>query len=385
MIELCSQENCTGCGACYNICPKSAISMLSDEEGFLFPQINSKICVECGRCLRVCPELNKISKHKEAEYPLAVVAKEESIRVKSSSGGMFSLLADWVLSKGGVVFGAAFNDEYTVYHCCIKHKSELDKLRGSKYAQSDTKETYREVKEYLKSGMAVLYTGTPCQIAGLYGYLGGIDVSLLYTVDLVCHGVPPVKAFKIYLRRLSDKLAIKKEEVKKFCFRELEGWGVTPSFQFAETRRRLTPEENLYMRLFLSSRLHRHSCYNCLYTTPQRISDITIADFWGIGQERAFGYDVSQGCSLVLLNTEKGKDMFEEIRPFVYVEQREWREALRTNTQLHTRSICPKDRDEAYHYLFNKDYTTTYNHFFNTPYIRFRHFVGNILRSLHLR
>ena len=175
--------------------------------------------------------------------------------------------------------------------------------------------------------------------------------------------------------------------MSSFRFRELEGWGVTPSFQFAKAKGRhlLKPQENLYMRLFLSSRLHRPSCYRCRYATPERISDITIADFWGIGKTKPYGADVFSGCSLVLINSDKGRSLFSCISSTTYSEERDWDEALRYNAQLQTKPPYPKDRDEAFYFLFHYDYDTIYNHFFNSPYLKLRRFIGKFLRILHLR
>ncbi|MGK4226030.1 Coenzyme F420 hydrogenase/dehydrogenase, beta subunit C-terminal domain [Parabacteroides distasonis] len=387
MIRLCDKTDCTGCGACYNACPKRSISMEKDVEGFLYPRIDTQTCVECGACQMACPVLTPLDKHRRAEYPLAVVAVSDEIRRKSSSGGMFSLFSSSILSCGGIVYGAAFDKDYRVCHRSARDEKELEPLRGSKYAQSDVELTFREVRESLRVGRDVLYTGTPCQIAGLYRFLGKRDVSRLYTVDLVCHGVPSVKSFQLYLSRLAEKLNIDVHEIEDFRFRELEGWGYAPSFQFAKAKGRhlLESRENLYMRLFLSSRLHRPSCYHCRYATPERISDITIADFWGIGKSRPYGWDVSSGCSLVLKNTDKGRELFSGLSSAIYSEERDWDEALRNNTQLHTVSPYPKDRDEAFHYLSHYDYDTIYNHFFNTPYLRLRRIAGNLLRRLHLR
>lgn len=387
MIRLCDKIDCTGCGSCYNVCPKQSISMVKDLEGFLYPKIDAQTCIECGACQKACPVLTPLNKHRRAERPLAVAAVSDEIRRKSSSGGMFSLFSSSILSCGGVVYGAAFDKEYTVCHRSARNERELEPLRGSKYAQSDIGLTFREVRELLRTGKEVLYTGTPCQIAGLYRFLGKQDVSKLYTVDLVCHGVPSVKSFQLYLSRLADKLNIDVNDIENFRFRELEGWGYAPSFQLAKTkeRRLLKPQENLYMRLFLSSRLHRPSCYRCRYATPERISDITIADFWGIGKTKPYGADVSSGCSLVLINTNKGRELFSVISSAVYSEERDWDEALRYNTQLHTVSPYPKDRGEAFYYLSHYDYDAIYNHFFNTPYLRLRRFGGKLLRRLHLR
>lgn len=386
MIELCRECDCTACGACYNICFKSAISMVSNEEGFKYPRINEHLCVECGLCQKACPILNPIEKHQKAEAPLAVVSKSEEIRMKSSSGGMFSLLASWILNRNGVVYGAVFDENYDVYHCYAETEDELGRQRGSKYAQSDTKETYKQVKVHLKEGRFVLYTGTPCQIAGLYQYLGNCSIENLWTADLVCHGVPSVKSFQTYLKKLAEKKNITVKDIKNFRFRELEGWGYAPSFQFAKnTYYSVSLEENLYMRLFLSNRLHRPSCYNCRFVTPERVGDISIADFWGVGKYKPYKYDTTKGCSLVLLNTEKGNRLFNAIATELDYDKRSWEEALKVNNQLHSQPVCPKDREEAIFSLYNNDYNTTYNRFFNTPYLRFRRLIGKILRILHLR
>ena len=386
MPNLCNRIECTGCGACYNACPKDAISMQQDKEGFLYPKIDNDICIECKKCEKVCPILGPIYKNDRAAKPFAMISRSEDIRRRSSSGGMFTLLAQYVIGKNGVVFGASYTNGFNVAHLAVSDEKELDNLRGSKYMQSDTSRTYLEVKQWLKNGRIVLYTGTPCQIAGLYKFLGKSNVENLYTADLVCHGVPSGLAFNAYLKKLAQKMNIDVKDIHNFSFRVLERWGYAPSFQFTKTEiHQLTPKENLYMMLFLSSRLHRESCYHCKFTTPERIADVTMADFWGIGKDKPYKHDTSRGCSLVLANTEKGKALISELEDKMYIEEREWDEALLNNTQLHTSSIRPKDRDEAYTYLFSHDYDTVYNHYFNTPYLRLRRMVGKILRTLHLR
>lgn len=387
MIELCTKKDCTGCGACYNVCPKQAISMKYDVEGFLYPEIDYQLCIECKLCQKSCPILSPIEKHTRVDNPLAVMAKSKALRQKSSSGGMFSILSSWILQQGGVVFGAAWTDGHKVIHRKASDEVELSVLRGSKYLQSDTLFTYKEVKACLKEGKYVLYTGTPCQIAGLYGYLGKTDKTRLYTADLVCHGVPSFRSFQLYLKKLAQKKSVTVADFNNFSFRDIEGWDITPSYKIGQrTFVKNEPiADNLYMMLFLSSRLHRRCCYNCHYTTLERIGDITLADFWGIGDERPFAYDTKQGCSLVLVNSEKGQRLFDDIVCDLNYEKREWSEALVQNHQLHMSSLRPNDRDGVYEYMAEHDYDTIYNHYFNSPYIRLRRFAGKILRKLHLR
>lgn len=389
MIELCDKIDCTGCGACYAACPKQAITMKPDAEGFLFPEIDSELCVSCTLCQKVCPILTPVPKNEKVEGPLAAVAKSETLRKSSSSGGMFSLLAQQIIAEGGVVFGAVMNEQKLVLHQKAESVDELAAMRGSKYMQSNTQLTYREVKQFLKQGRKVLYTGTPCQIAGLYGYLGKADRSLLYTADLVCHGTPSSYAFQLYLRKLAEKEGC--QDIKRFVFRDLPGWDCSSSYYYyykggeLKAVRNQPVHENLYMRLFLGSFLHREGCYHCRYTTQERVSDLTLADFWGVGAEKPFAYDTSKGCSLVLLNTDKGRVLFDSVSSLLDYEQREWAEALVQNHQLRVVSSRPKGREKVYAYMVSHTYDETMNHYFNTPYLRVRRMVGNFLRTLHLR
>ena len=385
MIQLCDIKECTGCGACYNVCPREAIVMRPDAEGFLRPDILSERCIECGLCAKVCPPLHPLQKYPRTERPIAAICKERDVVMKSSSGGLFPMLARWTFDRDGIVYGAVMDKENRIYHTAARNWEELSPTRSSKYAQSDVGGTYREVKRDLKAGKQVLYSGTPCQIAGLLNYLGKTDQSKLVTVDLVCHGTPSNKMLITYLHRLAEARGIKYKEIKGFDFRQRESWGITPSFEYEGKRILLRPEENVYMRLFLSSRLHRPCCYQCPYAMPERISDITLADFWGIGKKKAFLYDTKAGCSLVLPNSDKGKQIFKEISGNLFFERRDWDEALRYNHQLRQKSDLPKDRDRAARSLLNDSLDKTYQIFFNTPTKRLRRLAGKILKTLHLR
>lgn len=384
MIELCSIEKCTGCGACYNVCPRQAISMQADEEGFLRPSIDVVKCIECGLCRKVCPPLTPVQKHPRVSHPIAVVSKNLDVLVRSSSGGMFSMLADWAFAHQGVVYGVVMGADKQVYHTVAHNREELAPMRSSKYIQSDTREVYTSIKADLKAGKYVLFTGTPCQVAGLLNFLGK-NSSRLLTVDLVCHGTPSHKMFMAYLEKLAENLHIDVEKIEKFGFRQEESWGYAPRFLLAGKTTYVNERQNLYMRLFLSSRLFRPCCYSCAYTTLERVGDITIADFWGIGENAPFPYDTSKGCSLVLPNSKKGQAVFEAISSNLYFEQREWAEALKYNHQLYQQSRLPKDRSKAIESLFNKPLEAAYDEFYNTPIIRLRRCVGKILRTLHLR
>ena len=200
MIQITEKSKCTGCHACVNACPKNCIGMVSDEEGFLYPEIRQTECVNCGKCEKVCPLLNGKTKNPDAlQIGYAAYNKDETIRLKSSSGGIFTLLAEWIIQQGGVVVGAAMTEDCkSVQHTIAETIEDLENLRGSKYLQSTIGTIFKTVKKYLDSGRLVLFTGTPCQIGGLYSYLGK-EYDNLYTQDLICHGVPSPLIWKNYV------------------------------------------------------------------------------------------------------------------------------------------------------------------------------------------
>lgn len=382
MIRLCEHTECTGCMSCQNICPKAAITMREDANGFLYPSIDIQTCTECGLCQKVCPSLSPVKKWAKAEKPIAALAKAASIRRISSSGGMFSLLSKTILEENGLIFGATFTSDYGIIHSVAQDIKSLAPLRGSKYAQSSIGNCYQQAQIALKEGRKVLFSGTPCQIAGLRKFLRNCPTDNLFTIDVICHGVPSAKAFQTYLDKLADKLNLTRSDIQDFQFRTLWKWDIIPSFILNNIRHDLSQEENLYMRLFLTSRLHRECCYQCPFATPERVSDITLGDFWGIGHKHPYPYDTQEGCSLVLINNEKGASLFNKIKNELSFEKREWSEALRRNSQLRVSSTRPKDREKALFALFNLSYDEIYNQFFNTPWARFRHFGGSIIRKL---
>ena len=307
-IDIVTSEQCTGCEACYNGCPKDAISMLPDEEGFLSPVIDPVKCINCGICAQICPALNyKLTNDPEPEC-FAVWANDD-IRMKSSSGGMFSLIADYVLENGGSVCGAAFTEDYRdVKHIVISNKNELYRLRGSKYVQSDIGLVYREILDILKQDRYVLFSGCPCQVAGLYSFLRR-DYPKLITCDLVCHGANSPMAYHAFLNE-REKESNSKVISVNFRDKQIFGWdpGTVIYFKNGKSYKKKIGQCT-WLRGFLRGIINRQCCSVCKYATPQRVGDFTLADFWQIEKENSELND-GKGTSCVLLNTSKGKAIF---------------------------------------------------------------------------
>lgn len=302
--------SCTGCGACENVCPTGAIHMKQNEEGFLYPSIQPEKCIDCGACEKVCHNLD-LSEGKKSRTCLAAWACDD-IRSESSSGGVFSLLAEQVLQDKGYVCGAAYVDHTKVQHTIVSEKQELARVRTSKYVQSRIGLIYREIKRLLMgSNKKVLFSGTPCQIAGLYGYLG-CEPDYLYTVDILCHGVPPQSLFDRYLREEYTD-----ESVKKINFRDkADGWTYNLKLKVCTEQNTYCTgiNEDSYYKAFNNRLSLRSSCGVCRFAAPGRMGDISLGDFWEIWTYDR-GLDDRKGTSLVLLNSEKGECLFREIMP----------------------------------------------------------------------
>ena len=309
-------ENCSSCGACANICARGAISMQLDNDSFYRPVVDADRCVQCGACERVCPWTNVVSNPNESSdvpQTFAAYAKDESIRMESSSGGIFTVLAEKILDDGGVVVGVAQISPTKFGHIVVDNKVDLGKLRGSKYVQADAGLIYREVRSLLKSGKKVLFSGTPCQVAALYAVLGRAASSAdLTTVDIVCHGTPSVKVFEKYVRELER---CRKDSLDCVNFRDKsDGWsGYALLHRFKSGQTVSMPHgRSEYMRLFLSRICQNTSCDDCRYRKLPRIADITLGDYWGV-----FNYhpemDDNKGTSVVLLNTTPGSMLFESV------------------------------------------------------------------------
>lgn len=310
MITLTKKEDCCGCGACAQACPKHCIAMTADSEGFVYPQVDSTACVGCGLCQQACPVRNALPEDDSVKpQAFAAMSKDTQTRHISSSGGIFSLLAEKVLSDGGVVYGAAFDRDFTVSHIAVTALADLPKLRGSKYVQSDTKESYREIWELLKAGKPVLFSGTACQTAGLRQFLGS-DPDNLITVSVFCHGVPSPKVWEKCLRE-------QKKPVAKVYFRDKSpSWrAYTFGFDYADgSAYRVPRDEHPYFRLFLENVSLRPSCYECRFKGLNRPADISLGDCWGI-EDWLPEMDDNRGTSVVLVHSVKGQALVDSVQP----------------------------------------------------------------------
>lgn len=349
MIKLADKFSCTGCGACASSCAANAIRMERDAEGFLQPVINTDKCKECGLCQKTCPELHPLMRTDYSrQEAYAVISKND--RYVSSSGGAFSVFARWILKQGGVVVGATMDINLYVHHIIIDSIEQLNLLRGSKYVQSDLKNTYKDVKKILLGGRKVLFTGTGCQVAGLYAFLGGKRYAgLLFTLDLVCHGAPSQGVFDSYLSKLQKKLALMGKNIEGFRFRKLDSWDYRPAIKFPKSKwRLLSLSENAYMDAFFKGIIFRESCFNCQYCNTQRIGTFTIADFWGIGRHGSkFSKNVSSGVSLVIDNLGILNEIKAELDKYAYIEKRTMSEAIVEQSNLKYPMERLKERDFA--------------------------------------
>lgn len=339
MIEISDKKLCSGCTACASICPVNCISMEKDEEGFLYPAVDKSRCIKCGLCEKICPILNKQVDTKQKPRAYALVHKDLDIRMKSSSGGAFSLLADYVLDKGGVVFGASFDEKFNVCHTYIENKEDLQKLRASKYVQSDMGNSFKKAKELLDNGKLVLFTGTACQIGGLKSYLRK-DYDNLITQDLICHGVPSPLVWEKYLEYRYSKAHAKIQEIS---FRDKHlGWllfSMRMKFANNKTYRKSHITDPMFI-MFLFNKCLRPCCYACSFKTITRQCDITLADFWGVNSVCKKLND-NKGVSLVLIHTKKGEEIFNAIKDKANYLEVPFDKAVAHN-EMYTKSVSEK-------------------------------------------
>lgn len=342
MITIKDKSECCGCSACASICPKSCISMKSDDEGFLYPHTDVSLCVNCSACNRVCPmpehAVNIIPFGKSTSY--AACSIDDKLLAESSSGGVFSLIASKIIKDGGVVFGVAWEGE-KVCHIKVNSIQDLNLLRGSKYTQSDVGSTLREVRNLLEDKIPVLYSGTPCEIAGLKSYIK-TNSDLLTTVEVACHGAPSPKVLSAYLEELKSVYGV--DNIKLNFRSKVKGWNDYHIDAYNGCQRLLSEShrDNIFMKGFLHELYSRPSCHNCQFKGNYSGADFTLADFWGI-ETACPDFPSESGASLVIANTEKGKCLWETLLPDLRILPIDLAVALRHNgSLLHSETPHPE-------------------------------------------
>lgn len=300
------KNTCNGCGICALVCPKKCIKMVEDGEGFLYPGIDESKCIKCNKCRRACSNFPKKNEYKIKAY--ATKNKDDEKREKSTSGGMFKILAEYVIKKNGVVFGVKFDENLTAVHDFAENLENCREFSFSKYVRSDLKDSYKRVKEFLDNDRYVLFTGTPCQVQGLRSFLKN-DNERLILCEIICHANPSPKVLKMYL---NNKEKISGKKIKTIYFRSKNSKMDNGAYIEFEDGTKI--KESLYITAFSGEQLiNRPSCSNCQFVTENRKADFTIGDFWGIEKVIPEFYD-KKGISLLTVNTEKASKIFEEIK-----------------------------------------------------------------------
>lgn len=343
-ISLTTKNECTGCSACVSVCPKGCISMKEDKEGFLQPIIDHSKCIKCHKCEHICPILNKESITDRFETKaFAAIYKDESIRKESSSGGVFFALAQWVINQGGVVFGARWNEAWEVVHDFADTLDGVRAFMKSKYVQSRIGDTYLQAKKFLDAGRWVLFSGTPCQLAGLRAFLGKGYEHLLQ-VDLICHGVPSPGVWRKYLESYFPN-----ENILSVNMREKEiGWDKYRIHVLTNRSTYLVDKaSNPYITGFLNNTYLRRSCYHCVFRQYHRASDLTIADYWGVKRECPEMYD-GRGTSVVFCHTEIGFSIINKLSDELALLPQEKVRAIRSNEAMESNFAMPDKRARFY-------------------------------------
>ena len=352
MIQIHNPADCCGCSACASICGHDAITMQPDALGFLYPTVDAAKCVACGLCEKVCAFKDDYDKSSNLSLPIAYGARHKDMNevATSRSGAAFIAMSDHVLEQGGVVYGAGYTDHFRVVHKRAFTKEQRNEFKGSKYVQSDMGQIFRSVKKDLRDGLVVLFSGTPCQTAGLHSYVGEKLRERLFLVDIVCHGVPSPYIWRDYIAYLEQE---KGDKITYVDFREKEqmGWRAHKEAFKYDCSQENKDIRSSYTYLFYKHIMFRHSCKACKYTNLQRPSDVTIADFWGWEKTDPTVNSDDRGLSLVLCNTEKGVHLFSAVESQMDIFSAKLENCMQPNL-MHP-STMHAQRDQ-----FEQDYST---------------------------
>lgn len=383
--ELYKEESCCGCGACVVKCPQNAISLKENKYGFVYPQIEESICVNCGACKKVCVFLKEKKINKFDCY--ASVNMDDSLIMKSASGGVFSAIAYDFIKAGGYVCGAATiikQGIMSVEHIVINNTENLYLLQGSKYVQSSTVSAYKKIQTLLKNGKKVLFSGTPCQVDAIKSLCDQYVGKGLFTIDIICHGVPSQKFFNEYLLEYQKQ---KKSLINHVDFRNKRyGWGLKGIIQFENGESEsITPETSSYYRLFLDGEIYRENCYNCSYSSLNRVGDITIGDYWGVEK---FNYELfeekniseDKGISCVIVNNDLGNELIEKYGDKLFMRSVDINNVMVNNTQLREPAKHTSKRNKVLKTFANQGYKPIEKEFVRKNRIKKCHkFVKNMI------
>lgn len=369
------KKDCSGCSACKGVCPRKAIEMVEDKEGFLYPAVNTEECINCGMCVESCPFTKELVENGVKE---AYVAKHKNkeVLLNSTSGGVFTALSDLVLNDGGVIYGAVFDEKMVVRHIRATSEEERNKMRGSKYVQSDMGNIFLDVKKDLEENRNVLFTGTPCQIAGLKAFLNGKDEGLI-CIDLICYGVSSPVIFKEHINFLERK---KKEKVVDYKFRPKKwGWHNSKNIIIFDSGKEYYngAYSNLYQSLYYSRIVARPSCNNCQYASLYRQGDISIGDCQGIERVKP-DFDCFDGASLVIVNTKLGQVCLEKIKDRLILESLDINDALQPPLKAHGKESSYSER--FYKNYFKLGYEKAIKQYFGKWFV-VKYYIKKLLKK----
>lgn len=356
MVNFIEKYQCTGCTACASVCPKQCISMIKDDEGFNYPHIDESKCIQCNLCETVCPVIHKQVLHTDTKSH-AAINNDEEIRLNSTSGGIFTLLAQYVLDKNGYVIGAAYDEQFTVRHIIINNINDVYKLRGAKYSQSELGDTFIIIKELLDKDNWVLFSGTPCQVGGLKSFLRK-DYDKLVTVDLICHGVPSPMVWSKYLKyRLQQDSQSKINNINLRS--KISGWSkynYSVVFDYDHSQYQTINSNDIYMKSFVSDICLRPSCSQCSFKGIYRVSDFTLGDYWGVWDQLP-DMDDNKGTSLVFVHSELGRRIFNEIDSYIRNIEVNSEEAIKMNPSMIMSSPKNSHREEFMNDIRDKGFS----------------------------
>lgn len=360
-INIKAESDCCGCRNCENICPNDALTMIQNKEGFYYPQINFDKCLDCGLCNKVCPMLQSNADdaiYLEKNICYAFKNKNKQTQLNSTSGGAFAAFAEHIINNGGYVCGSVMDKDLKVKHIIVNNINDLAKLYGSKYVASDLNDVFVDIKKLLNNDKTVLFCGVPCQVNALLKFLPK-SYDNLFTLELICHGVPSQKLFDKYIEYYEKKHKCK---VLKYEFRSKKAavWGTFKALAKVEkngkiSEKKINADFDKYYNSFLKASGYRESCYKCRFADVKRYADITMGDFWGVEHLKPDFYDPC-GVSEVIINSHKGLQLFENIKDYVICEKIDFEKAIRYNSQLHEPTERPAIRDKFYNNIESDTY-----------------------------